>query len=1124
MGWRPFDVWQCKREQLMTIIQTRLLRRSTIAAVWVSIWAFASLFSRAADDTQSFVEGLRQQRYFDTAAGYLQHRADDPNLSADVKTVIPYQQAVVLIEEADHTADLPARDQARNEAQTKLQEFLAANPDHELAPQARDRLGNLLLEIGDGILAQAKKWGGDQTKQHRQAQSKYADARAVFDDSARRFRSQLDKLPPGEQREELGPQWLGASVNVGRATFQMALAAEAGSDQQKQLLTDAAAQCGSLYQKYSKRLGGAVAHFYEGRCYEELGERKQALTAYTDLIVDVPDTDAAFRPLKTQAVKRAQQLWLQNQDFKAVADTVAWAKGARGAELQDPDWLAIKLSAATGLKGLIAATPKKDSKINSYLHDARDLATDVLKSKDSELQALARDLLTQLERGGELAQSTPPTSAKTSSARPAASRHEVLQLAADTRAAPATAVPDGKTTTDATSFDELYDKASFATDDVKSAQTELEFSRQGENPDTKHIADVEADLKVKREEAMTACQQAIALPSAAANIEKLNQLRYWLCWFHYAKGDYYDAAVLGDVLARKYPKSASALAGAQVALASFDAIYRQRKQAGQNNNSFAVGQLDSVANYVMKRWPNEPAAAAALETLIRFAIDEGDYDKARKIIEQTPADSLARISGEAKLGQSLWAKYLRTMQQIHEQKAAAAGDKTAATSSGASTPTADDPQTKRNLDAMLKQAEQSLQVGIDGLRKQDMVDERAVLAALSLSQLELNAGHADKAVALLEDPKIGPLALLRANAPVTQVEGVPAEIYKTAIRAYVAVEPQQLENAIAAMDALEKLYASDPDGATRLTQMLVGVAYDLEQQLDELNRQGDTEKSASITNAFEKFLGKIAESETSVDYRTLNWVAATYESLANGLIPGASAQTNTFSAATNISHHAEKLSPDVKRYLQQAAKAYEAILARAKDHPDEVSADKLPAIKRRLALDYRSLGDYEKSIAKFVDVLKEKPTLLPVQIEAAYAYQMRGENENPDYFVGAMLGGRGPAESIWGWNQISQKTARDERFRDVFHEARYNMALCRVEFAASRTNADEKQKLLELANGTIRETKRYEGTMGGAKWKPQYEKLLREIQKDLGEPVVGLLEFDQQEAERGAAQSASDKK
>ncbi len=53
----------------------------------------------------------------------------------------------------------------------------------------------------------------------------------------------------------------------------------------------------------------------------------------------------------------------------------------------------------------------------------------------------------------------------------------------------------------------------------------------------------------------------------------------------------------------------------------------------------------------------------------------------------------------------------------------------------------DEAQTKRNLDAMLKQAEKSLQLGVDGLRKQEGVDERAVLAALSLAQLEVNSGH-----------------------------------------------------------------------------------------------------------------------------------------------------------------------------------------------------------------------------------------------------------------------------------------------------------------------------------------------------------------------------------------------
>jgi hypothetical protein len=1094
-----------------------------IAVVWVGMWFSNSLLCHAADDTQAFVEGLRQQRYFDTATAYLQHRADGADLPSDVKAGIAYQQALVLIESADHAADASARDQVRNEAAAKLHQFLTTNPEHELASQARDRLGGLELEIGDGILARATKLGGDQTKLRGEAQAKYTEARSTFEDTAARLRAQLDKLPAGEQREELGPEWLGACVNVGRAKFFMAMATEPGSEQRQQLLNDAAAQCSGLYQKYSKRLGGAVAHFYEGRCYQELGKHKEALAAYSDLIADLASDDAGLRLLKTQTIRQAQELWLTDEDFKSVADTAAWAKTARGAELQDPDWLAIKLSAATGLNKLIAAS-KHDAHSASYLHDARELASDVLKSKNSKLQVQAREVLAQLDRGGETVQPTPTTSSRTLPTPRTGARREVIQLAADTKTTQAAAAPaaagasDNKAAAEQASFDELYDKASGITEDVKAAQMDLDFAHRDPTPDKKRIAEIESDLKAKRDEAMAACQQAIALPSAASNIDKLNQLRYWLCWFHYAKSNYYDAALLGEFLARKYPKSSEALPGAQVALASLDALHRQSTQ-NKEEGLFSAIRLENLANYMMQRWPNAPEAAAALDALVRARIDQGDYEKAQKIIEQTPADSPARASGEAKLGQALWVKYLQTMQQAREQKTAGAG-----TTADNPKSNSDDTQLKHNQDAMLKHAEKALQLGVDGLRKQDGVDERAVLAALSLAQLEVNTGHADKAVALLEDPKIGPLTLLKAHAPAAEVEGIPPEIYKTAMRAYVSVEPQQLDSATAAMNALEKLYANDPDGATRLTQILVGVAYDLQQQLDELNRAGDTDKTETTIRAFERFLNRIAEREKSLDYRTLNWIASTYESLANSETPGAAGQTGAANVGGDVSHKPPKLSPDAKKYLQQAVKAYEAILARAKDHPDEVSADKLSPINRRLAIDYRNLGDYEKSIAMFIDVLKEKPTLLPVQIEAAYTYQMRGENDNPDYFVGAMFGGKGPAESIWGWNQIAQKTARDKRFSDVFHEARYNMAVCRVEFADRQKNAADKQKLLELAKETIRKTKEYEATMGGSKWKPQYEKILRDIQKQLGEPVVGLIEFDQQKAEQSATQAVSDKK
>ena len=52
----------------------------------------------------------------------------------------------------------------------------------------------------------------------------YADARTLYDDSGKRFRADLDKVPKGEQpelREQLGTSWLGSLLNAARSTFDM---------------------------------------------------------------------------------------------------------------------------------------------------------------------------------------------------------------------------------------------------------------------------------------------------------------------------------------------------------------------------------------------------------------------------------------------------------------------------------------------------------------------------------------------------------------------------------------------------------------------------------------------------------------------------------------------------------------------------------------------------------------------------------------------------------------------------------------------------------------------------------------------------------------------------------------
>jgi hypothetical protein len=135
-------------------------------------------------------------------------------------------------------------------------------------------------------------------------------------------------------------------------------------------------------------------------------------------------------------------------------------------------------------------------------------------------------------------------------------------------------------------------------------------------------------------------------------------------------------------------------------------------------------------------------------------------------------------------------------------------------------PPADDPKAKAELDSLLAQAKQLLESSVEALRAQK--GGNMSLAPLWLAQIYIETSEPKRAVELLEDPKIGPMTLLKEKHPITQ--GDPAEIYKTARRAYFEVEPQQLDKATAAMDGLEKLYTGSDENEAKFTQLLISDA------------------------------------------------------------------------------------------------------------------------------------------------------------------------------------------------------------------------------------------------------------------------------------------------------------
>jgi hypothetical protein len=98
---------------------------------------------------------------------------------------------------------------------------------------------------------------------------------------------------------------------------------------------------------------------------------------------------------------------------------------------------------------------------------------------------------------------------------------------------------------------------------------------------------------------------------------------------------------------------------------------------------------------------------------------------------------------------------------------------------------------------------------------------------------------------------------------------------------------------------------------------------------------------------------------------------------------------------------------------------------------------------------------------------------------------------------------------IWGWGEIGNNTAGDARFKDQFNEARFNLALCRYNYALSQKDAAKKTEILKRASQDISVTIGLYGSSTDDKWRAQYDTLLRNVQKALGERPVGLQTLEQ---------------
>lgn len=994
----------------------------------------------AEEPARAFLNGLRSRGYNDVALDYLKSMETSRLTPSDLKQTIPYEIALTLVESSRKERDIEARFRSLDEAQKLLKKFINSQGSHPKAYAARSQLGNLIVERARIKVELAK--AGDRAKLLKEARQLYDQSFKEFADLEAVVNEELDTIPKvldvrdkkqaslAARRKQLRADSLQTELLAAAIREETADTVPEGGKAHTNYLTEAATRYDTIYKKYRSRLAGLYARMYQGRCNHRLGKTKDALGYYGE-ILDQPDTPDAFRILKTSALRLAMESWLapnQKKYAEAIKQASQWLTTVPRSAEREPDMLAIRFSLARAYKmqadDFESRTPRDPRTIAVSLSSAKKHALFVA-NEVGELRDQAQEFVVEL--GG----------------RERADANELPQNFTDAQRA-------GK---------KALDAITPASQEVAKLQRAVRQAKEADKPplreelDTARIA-----LSTTQESAMEMYRLAMELADADTPPSELNLVRYFVCYLYYLKQQYYEAALMGDLVARRYPDSAGAKQCAKIALASyikvFEATSADAKATGEDaDTDFEVNRLIAVANHIVDIWPDGAEAIEAAGTLIPVLVNADKLEEARELSLKIPEGAPQRGNAELVTGQSMWGKHLRLEQQLGQWEREGAPEDV------------DFADVQATSEQMSGQAVELLAAGYERLPDEPNVSTANATALLSLAQAYVAGGQHVEAVEVLEHPVIGPLTLVEQQNDTVKNPIFQQETLRTALQANVgsigAGGKSAMEKAKQAMSAMQAAVGSDAAGKQRMLGIYVNLAQSVEKQM----KSAAPESKQEMSQVFEAFLQEL--SAGSSDVGVINWVAETFASLGAGFDEGEG-----------------QVSEAARTYYDRSIAAFQNLLSVSGLQPELATQ-----VKARMASVKAKVGDYEGALNDVQGVLAKNPKAINLQVQAAKILQSWGTTD-PSKYQQAISGI--DSGSIWGWGKIASGTMQYTQFRDTFYESRYEMARCQLALAKTKSGA-EKSKLLSAANRNLTMTKQLYPTLGGQRWTEAYEKLLQEI-------------------------------
>lgn len=1010
-------------------MRTKLLA-SVFSAFILVLLVAAEGSAQAVDPDVRFVEALRARGYHDLAIDYLESASKGSAVTPALKKRLAYELAVTRLDSARRLANGARRDEALIQAQRDLERFIQSAKDQSLVAEGTGRLASALSDQGYRLVAELKKLGNKKDERTK----KQRDARKAYD-TARQLYTKASKA-----YETALEDYKAVKPGSPRAMERLTLRSEMARMQvlAARVLHDKA-------KSYDKR----------SKVFKQLNTQaaKELLTTYDKYA--------------EQAIGMYAHLW-EGHCYQATGEHKL-AKGCFEELIfqapNQPVFRTIITLAHAGLVESRLAEGEVDKAIDEGTRWLGDL-------KNAEQNGTAAAILKyqlgvatmRVAKDADGSNGTRLLTRARGYFRDASRVAGEYQASARSKLAEVTEKL-GAETPEPTNFAEAYQVGRDAVASMQAAKLAAKVAKDN-NPSS--AASLEADVVSARQEAMEAFYAALELVDSDTEIATLNDARYLLGYLHWEQQDYQRAAVIGRFVAMSYPDSSSAEKSASLAMDALKRLYNDALTTSASEaGDFESQQLKQLAIFVTKRWKGAPIAEAAYNDLMSLALRSGDIGVARDVVAQAPEERRAALS--LKLASALWEQASRA--------SAKAGDDLAA---------------RRAAQRQKDDALQMFRESFPAAQKMNTVTSETATAGLYYAQALLESGDAAGAVKLLQDKKVGAVTLVDKKAKAVARRGFAAEAYKTALRAFVAVNPPQTDNAVKMMDRLEQVSGGK---SANLTAVYFSLGVQLQRQITDLKASGKHVAAKQLVKAFAVFLERLSERLGDADWVSQQWIGQTYIGLGEGLAGGGDEKSR-------------------REYYERAASTFQAMIDRASTEPNFApSPNSVLAARIQLGKAQRQVGAYQEAIDTFSGVLVTRPTLLDVQKEAAITYMDWG-GEDPEQFLNAIRGGRLDPETnknlIWGWSKLSKFAARaarsDEKYKDLFFECWLNIAKSRF-LAAEKASGEKRLKNLASARKTFRSIYSQYPELGGPRRSQDFDRLLKEIQQLEGKEPIGLEEL-----------------